>query len=63
MEQAAIWRRMAEKWREAAEEAAAPALRRCYAERAASYERLTGKTNPSDAQPRRCAIIEEEHHK
>ena len=40
VEQIAILRRMAEKWLEAADEVAHPALKRCYLERAASYERL-----------------------
>ena len=48
MEQAAIWRRMAEKWREAADEVAVPALRRCYVERAASYKRLTAREDKSN---------------
>lgn len=39
MEQMAIWRRMAAKWREVAEEVPSPALKQCYAERAACYER------------------------
>ena len=40
MEKILIWRRMAEKWREAADDVAEPALRSCYVERAARYERL-----------------------
>ncbi|HXP73950.1 MAG TPA: hypothetical protein VN823_07375 [Stellaceae bacterium] len=43
MEQVAIWRRMAEKWREAADEVAEPTLRRCYVQRAATYERLAAR--------------------
>jgi len=39
MEQIAILQRMAEKWLEAADEVAHPDLKRCYVERAASYER------------------------
>ena len=53
MEQTAILRRMAEKWLEAADEVAHPALKRCYVERAASYERLAlrGNARRSDAKP------------
>lgn len=48
MEQIVIWRRMAEKWRAAAQEVHAPALKRCYVERAALYERLTAYEDRSD---------------
>ncbi len=43
MEQSAIWQRMAEKWLEAADEVAVPALKRCYLERAATYERMAAR--------------------
>jgi len=39
MEQLTILRKLGEKWREAAYEVAHPALKRCYVERAAWYER------------------------
>ena len=49
MESNAILRKMAEKWREAAEEVAYPALRKCYVERAARYELLAARSNgPAD---------------
>ncbi len=53
MEQVAIWRRMAEKWREAADEVAEPALRSCYVQRAVTYERLVtrGNRGPAGTQP------------
>ena len=47
MEQVAIWLRMAEKWREAADEVAEPTLRRCYAQRAVTYERLAAGEDKS----------------
>ena len=43
MERILIWQRMAEKWREAACEVPEPALRRCYVERAATYDRLAAR--------------------
>lgn len=43
MEQVAILRRLAKKWREAADDTAEPTLRSCYVERAASYERLAAR--------------------
>lgn len=56
MEQIAILQRMAEKWLEAADEVAHPALKRCYVERAASYERLAARQDQayrgSNAEPR-----------
>ena len=52
MEQIAILRRMAEKWLEAADEVAHPALKRCYLERAASYERLALRRDRRDRGPR-----------
>ena len=51
MEQVLIWRRMAEKWREAADEVAEPALRRCYVERAANYERLVARQDIAFPRP------------
>ena len=52
MEQSVIWQRMAEKWLEAADEVAVPALKRCYLERAATYERMAAH---DDASGRRSA--------
>jgi len=40
MRQILVWRKLAERWREAASEVMQPALKRCYRERAAAYERL-----------------------
>jgi hypothetical protein len=40
MEQVAVWQKLAERWLEAANEVAQPALKLCYRERAAAYERL-----------------------
>jgi hypothetical protein len=51
MQQSVIWRRMAEKWREAADEVAEPALRHCYGERAASYERMAAREGTGGACP------------
>lgn len=47
MEQVAIWQRLAERWRAAADEVAKLTLKRCYMERAASYERLTAREDKS----------------
>jgi len=47
MEHIAVWRRMAEKWRAAADEVAEPALRRCYVQRAVTYERLAAREDQS----------------
>jgi hypothetical protein len=43
MEPVLVWQRLAEKWREAAEEVAPPALKRCYRARAAAYEQLVAE--------------------
>lgn len=51
MEQAALWRRMAEKWREAADEVVEPALKRCYLERAATYKRLAARDETAAGRP------------
>ncbi len=51
MDQIAIWRRMAEKWREAADEVSEPVLKRCYTERAASYELLAARNGRSKHAP------------
>ena len=44
-----IWQKMAQKWLEAADEVAVPALKRCYLERAATYERMA--THPAAILP------------
>ena len=51
MEEVAIWQRLAERWRVAADEVAKLALKRCYLERAASYERLTAREDKSRRLP------------
>jgi hypothetical protein len=51
VDQIAIWLRMAEKWREAADEVSEPFLKRCYAERAASYELLAAGNGRSKRAP------------
>jgi len=51
MEQVVVWQKMVEKWREAASEVAQPALKRCYRERAAAYERLVADQRALAAQP------------
>jgi hypothetical protein len=51
MDEQAIMRKMAEKWREVAAQVPHPALRKCYVERAASYERLASRSNGHDEPP------------
>lgn len=51
MDQVTILRRLADKWREAANEVEVPALRRCYVERAATYERLAAREHQSSGRP------------
>jgi hypothetical protein len=40
MERAALWRTMARKWLESAEEVENPALKKCYTERALRYRMM-----------------------
>jgi len=48
MEEPAILRKMAAKWREAAAQVAHPTLKKCYVARAASYELLASRSNGRD---------------